>query len=89
MTDKMDDFEKQLPEQETNPAPEPFHLNEIDFDEAYERCQRLVSLNLAEVDVNMFSAINNDLVNDGCGLYRGRLILPYEHLSRHQNELVD
>ena len=36
MTDKMDDFEKQLPEQETNPAPEPFHLNEIDFDEAYE-----------------------------------------------------
>lgn len=61
----------------------------IYFDEAYERCQRLVSLNLAEVDVNMFSAINNDLVNDGCGLYRGRLILPYEHLSRHQNELVD
>ena len=36
MTDKMDDFEKQLPEQETNPAPEPFHLKEIDFDEAYE-----------------------------------------------------
>ena len=61
----------------------------IYFDEAYERCQRLVSLNLAEVDVNMFTAINNDLVNDGCGLYRGRLILPYEHLSRHQNELVD
>ena len=59
------------------------------FDEAYERCQRLVSLNLAELDVNMFTAINNDLVNDGCGLYRGRLILPYEHLSRHQNELVD
>ncbi|WP_369678376.1 hypothetical protein [Clostridium sp. CAG:43] len=41
------------------------------------------------MDVNMFTAINNDLVNDGCGLYRGRLILPYEHLSRHQNELVD
>ena len=61
----------------------------FNFDEAYERCQRLVSLNLAEVDVNMFTAINNDLVNDGCGLYRGRLILPYEHLSRHQNELVD
>jgi len=59
------------------------------FDEAYERCQRLVSLKLAELDVNMFTAINNDLVNDGCGLYRGRLILPYEHLSRHQNELVD
>ena len=31
----------------------------IYFDEAYERCQRLVSLNLAEVDVNMFTAINN------------------------------
>ena len=53
-----------------------FHIIELD-------------LNLAEVDVNMFTAINNDLVNDGCGLYRGRLILPYEHLSRHQNELVD
>ena len=61
----------------------------IYFDEAYERCQRLVSLNLAELDVNMCTAINNDLVNDGCGLYRGRLILPYEHLSRHQNELMD
>ena len=59
------------------------------FDEAYERCRRLVTLSLADLDVNMFSAINNDLVNDGCGLYRGRLILPYEHLSRHQNELVD
>ena len=59
------------------------------FDEAYERCRRLVDLDLASLDVNMFSAINNDLVNDGCGLYRGRLILPYEHLSRHQNELVD
>ena len=59
------------------------------FDQAYERCRRLVDLDLASLDVNMFSAINNDLVNDGCGLYRGRLILPYEHLSRHQNELVD
>ena len=27
--------------------------------------------------------------NDGCGLYRGRLILPYEHLSRFQNDLID
>ena len=59
------------------------------FDEAYERCRRLVDLDLSSLDINMFSAINNDLVNDGCGLYRGRLILPYEHLSRHQNELVD
>ena len=29
------------------------------------------------------------LINDGCGLYRGRLILPYEHLSRFQNDLID
>ena len=27
--------------------------------------------------------------NDGCGLYRGRLILPYEHLSRFQTDLND
>ena len=33
-------------------------------------------------------AIDNSLVNDGCGLYRGRLILPYEHLSRFQNDLI-
>lgn len=37
MTDKMDDFEKQQPDQESAPAPEPFHLNEIDFDKAYEQ----------------------------------------------------
>ena len=44
---------------------------------------------LKELDVNMFSAVNNSLINDGCGLYRGRLILPYEHLSRFQNVLID
>ena len=44
---------------------------------------------LKELDVNMFSAVNNSLINDGCGLYRGRLILPYEHLSRFQNDLID
>ena len=44
---------------------------------------------LRELDVNMFAAINNSLINDGCGLYRGRLILPYEHLSRFQNDLID
>ena len=59
------------------------------FDEAYERGMRLLQLNLSELDVNMFSAVNNSLVNDGCGLYRGRLILPYEHLSRFQNDLID
>ena len=50
---------------------------------------RLLNLDLAELDVNMFSAVNNSLINDGCGLYRGRLILPYEHLSRFQNDLID
>ena len=58
------------------------------FDEAYERGMKLLNLNLAELDVNMFSAVNNSLINDGCGLYRGRLILPYEHLSRFQNDLI-
>ena len=61
----------------------------IYFDEAYERGMKLLNLKLAELDVNMFSAVNNSLINDGCGLYRGRLILPYEHLSRFQNDLID
>ena len=61
----------------------------IYFDEAYERGKRLLELQLADLDVNMFSAINNSLINDGCGLYRGRLILPYEHLSRFQNDLIE
>ena len=58
------------------------------FDEAYERGMRLQQLALNTLDVNMFSAANNSLINDGCGLYRGRLILPYEHLSRFQNDLT-
>lgn len=57
------------------------------FDEAYERLTKLQSLDLSKVDVNMFSAINNRLINDGCGLYRGRLITPFEHLSKFQNDL--
>lgn len=61
----------------------------IYFDEAYERGMLLQQLELAELDVNMFAAVNNSLINDGCGLYRGRLILPYEHLSRFQNDLID
>ena len=48
-----------------------------------------MNLQLEKLDVNMFTAINHDLVNDGCGLYQGRLILPYEHLSRFQNDLID
>ncbi len=58
------------------------------FDDAYERGIKLQKLDLSEIDVNMFGAVNNALINDGCGLYRGRLILPYEHLSRFQNDLV-
>lgn len=61
----------------------------IYFDEAYERGMLLQRLNLADVDVNMFAAVSNTLMNDGCGLFRGRLFLPYEHLSRFQNDLID
>lgn len=61
----------------------------IYFDEAYERGIELQKLDLSKLDVNMFSAANNSLVNDCCGLFRGRLILPYEHLSRFQNDIID
>lgn len=61
----------------------------IYFDEAYERGLRLQQLDFSKIDVNMFGAVNNILMNDGCGLYRGRQILPYEHLSRFQNDLID
>ena len=61
----------------------------IFFDEAFERGMLLQQLELSKVDVNMFGAINNSLINDGCGLYRGRLILPFEHLSRFQNDVID
>ncbi len=59
------------------------------FDEAYERLVSLEGLNLSKVDVNMFTAVNNSLINDGCGLFRGRQILPFEHLSRFQNGRID
>lgn len=61
----------------------------IYFDEAYERGIKLQNLELKKMDVNMFSAMDNSLINDGCGLFRGRLILPYEHLSRFQNDRID
>ena len=61
----------------------------IFFDDAYERVMRLQQLKLNELDVNMFAAADNSLINDGCGLFRGRLILPYEHLSRFQNDIID
>lgn len=56
------------------------------YDEAIERVEKLQTLELKDVDVNMFAAINNILVNDGCGLFRGRLITPFEHLSRFQHD---
>ncbi|MBO4828058.1 MAG: guanosine polyphosphate pyrophosphohydrolase [Fibrobacter sp.] len=59
------------------------------FDDAYERLTKLQGIDLAKIDVNMFKAINNQLINDGCGLFRGRQILPFEHLSRFQNDLID
>ena len=61
----------------------------IYFDEAYERLTKLQELDLSIINVNMFKAINNQLINDGCGLFRGRQILPFEHLSRFQNDLID
>jgi hypothetical protein len=61
----------------------------IYFDDAYERGITLQLLELSKLDVNMFSAMDNSLINDGCGLFRGRLILPFEHLSRFQNDLID
>lgn len=60
----------------------------IYFDEAYERGMLLQTLELSKLNVNMFGAVNNSLINDGCGLYRGRTILPYEHLSRFQNDVI-
>ncbi|MBQ5311979.1 MAG: guanosine polyphosphate pyrophosphohydrolase [Oscillospiraceae bacterium] len=59
------------------------------FDEAYERFTRLQALDLSQVKVNMIRAFSNQLINDGCGLFRGRQILPFEHLSRFQNDLID
>lgn len=59
------------------------------FDEAYERVMKLQNLELSEIDVNMFTAYSNTLINDGCGLFRGRQIQPFEHLSRFQNDLID
>lgn len=61
----------------------------IYFDEAMERVRLLQELDFSGIDVNMFAARDNMVMNDGCGLFRGRQILPYEHLSRFQNDLID
>ena len=52
------------------------------FDEAYDRGCALQQLELAKLDVNMFSAADHYLINDCCGLYRGRVVLPYIHLPQ-------
>ena len=59
------------------------------FDEAYERVRKLQQLELAKVDVNMFSAVNNSLINDGWRVVPRSADSPYEHLSRFQNDLID
>lgn len=81
-------YEKRQEDERTRRSLIPLGENRY-FDEAYARGMRLLRLDLSELDVNMFAAINNSLINDGCGLFRGRLILPYEHLSRFQNDLID
>ena len=61
----------------------------IGYDEALERVKLLRGLELKEIEVDMFSAVHNILINDGCGLFRGRQITPFEHLSRFQKDYVD
>lgn len=81
-------YEKRQEEERTRRDEIPVGAYPI-FDEAYERLINLHTLNMAEINVNMFGAVSNSVVNDGCGLLRGRLILPFEHLSRFQNDLID
>lgn len=81
-------YEKRQEEERTRRDEIPFGEC-IYFDEAYKRVTKLHELDLSEVDVNMFGAVNNSIVNDRCGLFRGRLILPFEHLSKFQNDLID
>ena len=44
----------------------------IYFDEAYERGMKLQQIELAKLDVNMFSAIDNSLINDGVWTLPGK-----------------
>lgn len=81
-------YEMQQNEERARRAPVPVGICTY-FDEAYERGILLQQLDFSKVDVNMFKAFDQYRINDGCGLLRGRLILPYEHLSRFQNDLID
>ena len=60
----------------------------VAFDEAWQRGMLLQNLDFSKLDVNMFKAYSNTLINDSCGLYQGRLITPYEHLSIFQNDTM-
>jgi len=64
-----------------NSKPYGYRSLHITFYDNIARCYIEVQLRTKEMD--------DSLINDGCGLYRGRLILPYEHLSRFQNDIVD
>ena len=56
-----------------------------------------VAFGLAFIVLLRFSGLSEPIIvylfasaiNDGCGLFRGRQILPFEHLSRFQNDLID
>ena len=82
------DYEKQQALNRTSDAMIPSGLCTY-YDNALERCRLLHAVDLSTVNVNMFTALPNGMMNDGCGLYRGRLILPFEHLSRFQNDTID
>lgn len=71
-----------------NAGPSGYQSLHVTFYDNISRSYIEVQLRTYEMDVNMFAAVNNSLINDGCGLFRGRLIMPYEHLSRFQNDLI-
>ena len=81
-------YEQKQKEERTRRGKVPEGVNQY-FEEAFMRAKLLQEIDLTKVDVNMFTALSKDLINDGCGLCRGRLILPYEHLSRFQNDVID
>ena len=81
-------YEMQQNEERARRAPVPEGAC-VYFDEAYQRGLLLQGIDFSKVDVNLFRAFDRYRINDGCGLLQGRLILPYEHLSRFQNDLID
>lgn len=55
------------------------------YDQALMRLNNLINLDLSKVDVDMFTCYGIDRMNDACGLFKGRLILPIEKLSKYEN----